>query len=75
MGVAYRACHFGGYFVGRSISRPFVFRVELLAGRIEPVISVVVYWVERIAPVRMWVWRNWCVVSVLVVLFYLSFGR
>ena len=35
------------------------FRVELLAGRIAPVISVVVYWVERIAPVRVWVWRNW----------------
>ena len=44
LGGAYRAFSF--------------FRGVLLAGRIAPVISVVVYWVERIAPVRMWVWRN-----------------
>ena len=44
LGGAYRALSF--------------FRGVLLAGRIAPVISVVVYWVERIAPVRMWVWRN-----------------
>ena len=47
-----------------------IFGVMLLAGRIAPVISVVVfYWVERIAPVRVWVWRAWWCSGGLVLFF------
>ena len=61
MGGAYRALH-SGLLLGGAYRALLIFGVMLLAGRIAPVISVVVfYWVERIAPVRVWVWRAWWV--------------
>jgi hypothetical protein len=71
VGGAYRALH-SGLLLGGAYRALLIFGVMLLAGRIAPVISVVVFdWVERIAPVRVWVWLAWWCSGGLVLFFRL----